>query len=53
MNGHDFEEIDVITEARQFIYREDYQGIKDKYGNVLEVIKSLLRTALAVPGDRQ
>ena len=52
LNGHDFEEIDVITEARQFIYREDYQGIKDKYGNVLEVIKSLLRTALAVPGDR-
>jgi len=52
VNGYDFEDIDVITEARQFIYREDYQGIKDKYGNVLEVIKSLLRTAFVAPGSR-
>jgi DNA polymerase bacteriophage-type len=53
VNGYDFEEMDVIVEARQLIYAEDYQGIKDKYGNVLEVIKSLLRTALALVGDQQ
>ena len=52
MNGYDFEEMDVIVEARQLIYNEDYQGIKDKYGNVLEVIKSLLRTAFVAPGSR-
>lgn len=44
VNGADFEDLDTIKEARAMIYAEDYDGIKQKYGNVLEVVKSLLRT---------
>jgi DNA polymerase len=53
VNGHDFEEIEVLIEARQMIYEEDYEGIKKKYGSVLEVIKSTLRTVFVAPGSRQ
>jgi DNA polymerase len=53
VNGYDFEDVEVVAEARQMIYREDYEGIKKKYGSVLEVIKSVLRTAFVAPGSRQ
>lgn len=53
VNGHDFEEVEVLAEARQHIYREDYEGIKSKYGNVLEVVKSTLRTVFVAPGSIQ
>lgn len=49
VNGYDFEEREVVAEARQMIYAEDYDGIKEKYGNVLEVIKSCLRTVFVAP----
>ena len=44
LNGYDFEDQKVVKEAREMIYREDYEGIKAKYGSVLLVIKSLIRT---------
>lgn len=53
VKGADFEDIDTIIEARTMIYKEDYQGIIDKYGNVLEVIKSTLRTCFVAPGTVQ
>lgn len=43
-----FEDEDVINEARAMIYRMDYEGIKLKYGSVLLVVKNLIRTAFAV-----
>jgi DNA polymerase len=52
VNGHDFEDEEVLMEARQMIYQEDYEGIKKKYGSVLEVIKSTIRTAFVAPGSR-
>lgn len=53
VNGADFEDTETLMEARALIYKRDYQGILDKYGNVLEVIKSTLRTAFVAPGTRQ
>lgn len=53
VNGADFEDMDVLTEARALIYKRDYQGIINKYGNVLEVVKSTLRTIFVAPGARQ
>lgn len=53
MKGHDFEDDDVITEARLYVYREDYQGIRDKYGSVLNLAKCLLRTVFIAPGSTQ
>lgn len=44
LNGHDFEDQKVVREAREMIYREDYDGIKAKYGSVLLVVKNLIRT---------
>jgi len=48
VKGADFEDVDTIKEARAMIYREDYQDVIDKYGNVLEVVKSLLRTIFSI-----
>lgn len=53
VNGADFEDTDTLKEARAMIYKHDYQGIEKKYGNVLEVIKSTLRTVFVAPGTRQ
>ena len=53
VNGADFEDLDVLKEARALIYKRDYQGILAKYGNVLEVIKCTLRTIFVAPGARQ
>lgn len=47
--GHDFEDLDVVREAREMILREDYEGIKKKYKSVLLVVKSLLRTVFVAP----
>lgn len=53
VNGADFEDTETLMEARALIYKRDYAGILAKYGNVLEVIKSTLRTAFVAPGTRQ
>lgn len=42
--GYDFEDMDVVMEARAMIQREDYDAIKEKYKSVLLVIKSVIRT---------
>ncbi|VVB50885.1 Uncharacterised protein [uncultured archaeon] len=44
VGGYDFEDQKVVKEAREFVYREDFEGMKAKYGSVLLVIKSLIRT---------
>jgi DNA polymerase len=44
LNGFDFEQVKIMDEARKMVYEEDYEGIKKKYGSVLLVIKSLIRT---------
>lgn len=51
VNGADFEDTDTLKEARDMIYKRDYQGIINKYGNVLEVVKSTLRTIFVAPGS--
>lgn len=53
VNGADFEDIETIKDARALIYKRDYQGLVNKYGNVLEVIKSVLRTVFVAPGAVQ
>jgi hypothetical protein len=50
VNGADFEDVDTIVEALAMIYRRDYDGIIAKYGNLLEVIKSTIRTCFVAPG---
>jgi DNA polymerase len=53
VNGHDFEDMDVVREARQLIYDENYGEIKARYKSVLLVVKSLLRTVFVAPnGER-
>jgi len=47
--GYDFEDQKVVKEARAMIYAEDYEGIKVKYGSVLLVVKSLIRTVFVAP----
>jgi DNA polymerase len=49
VGGYDFEDQKVIKEARAMIYAEDYEGIKAKYGSVLLVVKSLIRTVFVAP----
>jgi DNA polymerase bacteriophage-type len=49
--GYDFEDQKVVKEARAMIYAEDYEGIKAKYGSVLLVVKSLIRTVFVAPGN--
>jgi DNA polymerase len=47
--GYDFEDQKVVKEARAMVYAEDYEGIKAKYGSVLLVVKSLIRTVFVAP----
>lgn len=47
--GYDFEDQKVVKEARAMIYGENYDGIKAKYGSVLLVVKSLIRTVFVAP----
>jgi DNA polymerase len=49
LNGFDFEDQKVVKEARAMVYAEDYEGIKAKYGSVLLVVKSLIRTVFVAP----
>jgi DNA polymerase len=42
--GYDFEDMEVVMEARGMIQREDYDGIKAKFGSVLLTVKSVIRT---------
>jgi len=46
---YDFEDQKVVREARAMIAAEDYNGIKAKYGSVLLVVKSLIRTVFVAP----
>jgi DNA polymerase len=48
VGGHDFEDQKIVVEARELIRREDYDGIKLKYGSVLLVVKSLIRTVFSI-----
>ena len=50
LNGHDFEDMRVMTEAREMIQREDYDGIKAKYGSVLLTVKNCIRTVFVAEG---
>ena len=49
VGGYDFEDQKVVREAREMVYREDYDGIKAKYGTVLLVVKNLIRTVFVAP----
>ena len=51
LNGFDFEDQNVVKEARAMVHAEDYEGIKAKYGSVLLVVKSLIRTVFVAPGN--
>jgi len=50
VNGADFEDIETLSAARHMVYSMDYEGIRERYGNVLEVIKSLIRSSFVAPG---
>jgi DNA polymerase len=49
LSGYDFEDQKVVKEARAMVHAEDYDGIKAKYGSVLLVVKSLIRTVFVAP----
>jgi DNA polymerase bacteriophage-type len=49
VGGYDFEDQKVVKEARAMVHAEDYEGIKVKYGSVLLVVKSLIRTVFVAP----
>jgi DNA polymerase len=51
LNGFDFEDQKVVKEARAMVHAEDYEGIKEKFGSALLVIKSLIRTVFVAPGN--
>jgi DNA polymerase len=48
VGGHDFEDQTVVQEARALVYGEKYDEIKAKYGSVLLVVKSLIRTVFSI-----
>lgn len=45
----DFEDQKIVKEARAMVYAENYEGMKEKYGTVLLVIKYLIRTVFVAP----
>jgi hypothetical protein len=49
VGGYDFEDQKVVKEARAMVYGEKYDEIKAKYGSVLLVVKSLIRTVFVAP----
>jgi DNA polymerase len=49
VGGFDFEDQKIVKEARAMVNAEDYEGMKAKYGSVLLVIKSLIRTVFVAP----
>jgi DNA polymerase len=42
-----FEETENVLAAREMVYREDYEGIKNRFGSVLLTIKNLIRTVFS------
>lgn len=50
LNGYNFEDEDVINEARLMVRNMDYDGIKERYGSVLLVVKYLIRTCFSCEG---
>lgn len=51
--GYDFEDLDVVREAREMIRGEKYDEIKARYKSVLLVVKNLIRTSFVAPmGER-
>jgi DNA polymerase len=48
LNEFNFEDEDVVNEAREMVRQMDYDGIQAKYGSVLLVIKFLIRTIFSV-----
>lgn len=48
LNGYNFEDENVVNEARVMVRAMDYDGIQAKYGSVLLVIKFLIRTIFSV-----
>ena len=48
LNGYNFEDEDVVDEARRMVNAMDYDGIQAKYSSVLLVIKFLIRTIFSV-----
>jgi hypothetical protein len=48
LNGYNFEDENVVNEARAMVTAMDYDGIQAKYGSVLLVIKFLIRTIFSV-----
>lgn len=48
LNGYNFEDENVVNEARAMVRAMDYDGIQVKYGSVLLVIKFLIRTIFSV-----
>lgn len=45
---YNFEDDDVVDEARQMVREMDYDGIQIKFGSVLLTIKNLIRTVFSV-----
>jgi DNA polymerase len=45
---YNFEDEGVVNEARAMVHAMDYEGIRDKYGSVLLVVKNLIRTIFSV-----
>lgn len=48
LNDYNFEDEEVVSEARAMVNKMDYEGIQQKYGSVLLVIKNLIRTIFSV-----
>jgi DNA polymerase len=44
-----FEEMENLVAAREMIYKEDYDGIKKRFGSVLLTVKNCIRTVFVAP----
>jgi DNA polymerase len=53
LNGFNFEDENVVDEARGMVRRMDYDGIQKKFGSVLLTIKNLIRTAFVAPEGKR
>lgn len=48
LQDHNFEDLSVVNDARQMVYLEDYDGLKNRFGSVLLTIKFLIRTVFSL-----
>jgi DNA polymerase len=48
VGGYNFEDEEIMNEARDMVYNMDYEGIQEKYGSVLLVVKNLIRTVFSL-----